>query len=195
MAAAARQMRSSVNWTLLGLVIERPSYGLELATRFQRVYAEVLKVSGDSHVYKALDALESRAMIEMIPGTGFGRQPKPHYRATELGVGSYEDWLVEQVDVEAQRQELWVRQLSMFAHDPQAALQVLGRFERQYLKRVGQVGLPTRRPTGDTRTELIDDLVSEQQRIAVGGMLSWLRYTQALFEARVRKPADEPPPA
>jgi DNA-binding PadR family transcriptional regulator len=29
-------MRSLVNWALLGLVIERPSYAYELARRFER---------------------------------------------------------------------------------------------------------------------------------------------------------------
>ena len=31
-------MQSPVNWALLGLVIERPSYAYELAQRFERTY-------------------------------------------------------------------------------------------------------------------------------------------------------------
>jgi DNA-binding PadR family transcriptional regulator len=187
-------MTSPVNWAILGLLIERPSYGLELANRYQRVYADVLPVSGESHVYSALDALETRAMIETIPGIGVGRQPKPHYQATLQGVRSYEDWLVEQVDAQSRRQELWVRQLAIFAHDPEAALQILGRYERQYLKGAGRTG---RLPDGsaiDSRGELIDGLVAEQQRIAVGGMLSWLRYAHARFEALAGSVARDDPP-
>jgi DNA-binding PadR family transcriptional regulator len=179
-------MTSVVNWTLLGLVIERPSYGLELANRFQRVYADVLPVSGDSHVYSALDALEARELIENIPGIGIGRQPKPHYQATLLGVRSYEDWLVEQIDAQRRRQELWVRQLAIFAHDPGAALHLLGRYERQYLKAAGRTGHPLEGSPINSRGELIDGLVAEQQRLAVGGILSWLRYAHARFEALAR---------
>ncbi len=175
-------MTSPVNWALLGLVISRSSYGLELAHRFERTYGEVLPISGDSHVYSALDRLEARGLIEIIPGPGMGRQPKPHYRATRLGTCSYEDWLVEQVDAERRRQELWVRQLAVFAHDPEAALHVLERFERQYLKRAGQAGC-SRAEAVNSRSELIDGLVAEQHRIAVGGMLSWLRHAHAKFEA------------
>lgn len=178
----AREMTSRVNWALLGLVISRSSYGLELARRFERTYGKVLPLSGESHVYSALDGLERRDFVEVVPSPGIGRQPKPHYRATPLGIRSYEDWLVEQVEAESRRQELWVRQLAVFAHDPEAALHVIDRFERQYLKKAGQAGRP-RADAADSRSELIDGLVAEQHRIAVGGMLSWLRHAHARFEA------------
>src|SRR5271168_3961392 len=78
-------MRSPVNWALLGLVIERPSYGYELVKRFQREYEDVLPLSSESHVYTALKALERRGLIEETPGKGGGRQPKPCYHATATG--------------------------------------------------------------------------------------------------------------
>lgn len=194
-------MTSSVNWALLGLVIERPSYGLELYNRFERVYTDVLPVSGESHIYSALDALSNRGMIETVPGTEIGRQPKLHYQATSFGVSSYEDWLVAQVDAEQRRQELWVRQLAIFAHDPDAALHVVGRFERQYLKgaaRTGRArtGLSPDGGASNPRNELIDDLVAERRRTADGGMLSWLRYTHDRFTALAGKlPVNDPPRA
>ncbi len=151
-------------------------------------------ISSSSHIYAALDVLKARGLIAAIPGGGTDRQPRPEYQATQLGVQRYEEWLVEQVDVERRRQELWVRQLAVFAHDPRGALRVLGRFERQYLKGAGQVG--DRPAVAGTRDELIDELVAEQQRIAVGGMLTLLRGTLARFEARAGGVArDEPPRA
>jgi DNA-binding PadR family transcriptional regulator len=189
-----RPMTSPVNWALLGLVIRRSSYGLELAKRFQRVYEEVLPVSGESHVYSALDALETRGMIEIVPGTAVGRQPKPHYQATLLGVRSYEEWLVAQVGAELRRQELWVRQLAVFIHDPDAALHVIARFEQEYLRGAGQAGRSRNGYALDSRAELIDGLVCEQQRLAVGGMLSWLRYARERFDALARKPTANGPP-
>ncbi len=176
-------MTSPVNWTILGLVIERPSYGLELANRFQRVYADVLPLSGDSHVYSALNMLEAREMIEIVSRIKVDRQPKPHYRATPLGISSYEDWLVEQIDAQNRSQELWVRQLAIFAHDPHLALQMLDRYERRFLKDAGAAGYLPAGSGLDSREELIDGLVAEQRRVAVGGMLSWLRYARARFEA------------
>jgi DNA-binding PadR family transcriptional regulator len=191
--APGRAMTSVVNWALLGLVIERPSYGLEFYHRYQRVYGDLHPASGESHIYGALNVLEARGLIATIPGVGATRQPKPHYQATQSGVQSYEEWLVEQVDLERRRQELWVRQLAVFAHDPKVALRVLGRFERQYLKGAGQVGDQPAGAVASTRNELIDQLVAEQQRIAAGGMLSFLREAHARFEARAGSVARDDP--
>jgi DNA-binding PadR family transcriptional regulator len=187
-------MTSVVYWVLLGLVIERPSYGLELYHRLQRMYGDVLSLRSESHVYGALNSLEKRVLIETIPGPGVTRQPKPHYRATEQGVRSYEDWLVNQVADERRRQELWVRQLGIFAHDRAAALDIVRRFERHHLKAAGEQtgrlpGVPR-----DSRAELIEDLAAERRRLADGGMLSWLHYAEDRIEARAGRPyVDDPP--
>src|SRR3984957_17997353 len=94
-------MRSPVNWTVLGLVIERPSYGWELWTRFERLYGDVLPIGGESNVYGALDALRGRGLIEQVvesrrAASGASRQPKPHYRATADGVADYAAWVIAQ---------------------------------------------------------------------------------------------------
>jgi DNA-binding PadR family transcriptional regulator len=188
-------MSSAVYWALLGLVIERPSYGLELYNRYQRVYAKVLPVSGESHIYTALTALEKRGFIETVPGIGgVARQPKPHYQATALGVRSFEDWCVERIETQRRSQELWARQLAIFAHDPATALHVLGRYRRQYLKTAGQTGSRPEGSVTDSRGALIEELVAEQLRIADGGMLSWLRFAYARFEDRAGSVAHDDPP-
>jgi DNA-binding PadR family transcriptional regulator len=175
-------MTSAVNWVLLGLVIERPSYGLELYHRYERAYADVLPVSSRSHIYTALDVLQARGLIETIPDHGtVGRQPKPHYRATQLGVRVYQEWLVGQVDAQLRQQQLWVRQLAIFAADPSAALGVLDRYRNRYLAGVGDIGHPADSSPASSR-DLVERLVIEQQRISVGGMLTWLQTANAYFE-------------
>jgi DNA-binding PadR family transcriptional regulator len=191
---AGRAMTSSVHWALLGLVIDRASYAWELANRFQRVYADVLPVSGASHIYGALDALKARGMIEVVPGSESVRQPKPHYRATPFGLSSYEDWVVAQVDDQRRRQVLWVRQLGIFASDPVAALRVIGRCERRYLEGAGQIGRSLGSSGAASRAELLDELVVEEHRLAAGGMLSWFRFAQTTFEARAGKHQVHDPP-
>ena len=83
-------MQSPVNWALLGLVIERPSYAYELAQRFDRTYEGALSLSSTSHVYTALRALEDARLIEEVPGSGTGRQPKPRYRASDGAIEQYQ---------------------------------------------------------------------------------------------------------
>ena len=192
-AGRARAMTSAVNWVVLGLLIERPSYGLELYHRYQRRYADVLPVSGESHVYAALDALKIRGLVEVISADASVRQPKPHYRATSLGVRSFEDWLVKQIPDELRRQELWVRQLAIFDHDPSAALRVLARVESECLAGAGSIGLgQTPWVAASSRDRLIDELISERRRVAVGETLTWLRHVIARFKERARSGTDVP---
>jgi DNA-binding PadR family transcriptional regulator len=186
-------MTSPVNWAMLGLVIDRPSYGLELYNRYLREYGDVHPISEASHAYSALDALESRGLIEIAPGLGIGRQPKPHYRATPLGVRAYEDWLVAQIDIEDRRQEMWVRQLAMFGRNPRAAVSVLGRCRDQCLQLGSRLGSRPGNSAADSRGLLIE-LVAERRRIANGGMLSWLQVASARFENRAGSVAHDDPP-
>src|ERR1700689_1594364 len=94
---APAPMHSPVNWALLGLVIERPSYAYELAQRFDRTYDGALPLSSTSPVYTALGALSDRGLIEGLAGPRVGRQPKPRYRATAKGLEDYCEWLVGQL--------------------------------------------------------------------------------------------------
>src|SRR5580704_16225134 len=57
-------MRSPVNWTVLGLVIERSSYGFELWTRFERLYGDVMPICNESSIYTALNMLREKCLIE-----------------------------------------------------------------------------------------------------------------------------------
>jgi DNA-binding PadR family transcriptional regulator len=193
--ADGRAMTSDVYWTLLGLIIERPSYGLELHNRHQRVYGDVLPISSGAHIYTGLNEMEKRGLIEIVPGVGGGRQPKPRYRATPLGVRSFEDWCVERIDALQRGYELWTRQLAIFAPDPAAAIEILRRFRGRYAEKAGQTGAERTGSVKGSRDALIDCLVAEQQRIATGGMLSWLQFAIAKFEDRVGSVADDDPPA
>ncbi|HTB69557.1 MAG TPA: PadR family transcriptional regulator [Solirubrobacteraceae bacterium] len=172
-------MRSLVNWALLGLVIDRPSYAYELAQRFERTYEDALSLSSVSHAYLALGALTERGLIEEVPGTRSGRQPKPHYRATEAGIEQYRDWLVEQIGEERQRRRLFVLGLGALTRDPSTALQVLDRFEAVCLKQAaGTPLLSSEGATGEPSSRLIERLLNEENRLAVGAKLEWMRYAR-----------------
>lgn len=182
-------MASEVYWTLLGLIIARPSYGMELYRRYERTFGDVLPISESSHIYRGITELLERGYVREMPApraavASMGRQPKPHYHATELGVRSYTDWLIDQVDVERNRQALWVRQLSTFIDEPSAALHVLGSYQNKCLGYAGKAGEPRDDVPAGSRDELIERLVARRQRLALGGQMSWLKHAIATFEAR-----------
>lgn len=182
-------MVSEVYWTLLGLMIERPSYGMGLYRRYERMYGDVLPISEASHIYRGINELLERGYAREMPApraatASMSRQPKPHYHATELGVRSYTDWLVDQVDAERKRQALMVRQLSTFIDEPSTALHVLGSYQSRCLGYAGKAGEPRDDVAAGSRDEMIERLVARRQRLTLGAQLSWLKHAIAAFEAR-----------
>jgi len=181
----APAIRSRVTWTLLGLVIERPSYGYELARRFERTYGDALELSSDSQIYTALDALARRELIEELPAglaSGAGRQPKPHYRATAVGVRGYQEWLIAQLEEERRRSRLFARQLAVLA--PRTALAVIERCEQICLREACTAPAAGEdRSVLDGAGGLAARLIGEEDRLAVGAKLSWIEYARREFEA------------
>jgi DNA-binding PadR family transcriptional regulator len=177
-------MQSPVNWALLGLVIERPSYAYQLAQRFEHAYRGALSLSSISHVYTALGTLTRRSLIEEVPGTRAGRQPKPCYRATAKGVEDYQEWLVSQVHEDRRRQRLFVLQLAALTRNPEAALEIIARYEQACLEEAAKIPIPSRdRAAVDAGSDLIARLLSEEHRLAVGSKLSWVEYARREFKA------------
>jgi DNA-binding PadR family transcriptional regulator len=185
-------MRSPLNWALLGLVIQRPSYGYELVQRFERTYEGVLGLSSPSQIYTALDVLGRKGLVEELPpedtGPQVGRQPKPHYRATPEGVRDYEERLVAHVREERRRARLFTRQLAVLA--PPVALAVIERYEQASLEEARDTQLAPDTPTDDDGFGLADRLISENDRLAMGARLQWIEYARR--ELGAHAPAQPP---
>jgi DNA-binding PadR family transcriptional regulator len=182
-------MRSPVNWTVLGLVIERSSYGWELWNRFERLFGDVLPIGSESNIYAALNVLREKGLIEEVEGPGASRQPKPHYRATQEGWGAYEAWVIAQARDHSRRSLQFARQLGAFAQQPQTALEILGRYEQACLDDKGAripttVEFPTRVIPG-----LADRLASAYGRGVKVATLGWIEYARREFAALASKKA------
>lgn len=188
---SALAMRSPVNWALLGLVIQRPSYGYELVQRFERTFAEALELSSPSQIYTALDSLARRSLIEEVLHAGerdVVRQPKPHYRATRTGVRSYSEWLLSQLDDEHRRCRLLAQQLVLLP--AKEALAVIDRYEQACLKDTSVLrASPAQRrdDSSDGASALVQRLTVEDDRLRVGARLAWLEYARRELEARAAR--------
>lgn len=176
-------MTSPVNWALLGLIIERESYAYELAQRFQSIYSNVISLSSTSHVYTALGVLQERLLVEQIPSQRIGRQPKPGYRATALGIESYGDWLVGYVREDRRRQVMLVLGLSALAGSPPAVLAILERYEETFLELDDSTelfALDSARP--EPAGELIKRLLSERNELTAATKPDWVRHARVALE-------------
>jgi len=176
-------MQSAVHWALLGLVIERPSYGYELAQRFEHAYAGMLRLSGVSYVYTALDTLQRRGMIEEISGARSGRQPRPRYQATTEGLDSYKEYLIAQIGEDFRRSRLFARQLAAFAHDPELALEIVESYGRACLLEAGETHVPLGGAAPDAVSGLASRLVAEEGRLRMEAKLPWVEYARREFKA------------
>jgi DNA-binding PadR family transcriptional regulator len=182
-------MRSPISWALLGLVIQRPSYGYEFLQRFERTYGDAIELSSVSQVYTALDTLTRRGFVEeiasehVLPAT---RQPKPHYRATEAGVHSYQQWLIAHIQDERRRSRLFARQLAMLA--PPYALAVIERCERACLEEAARSRRPVSIDSSGESVDLAASLVSEEDRLAAGARLAWIEYARRRLKAHAATP-------
>ncbi len=191
-------LRSPVSWALLGLVIQRPSYGYELVRRFERTHGDELELSSVSQIYTALDTLKRRGLIEELSPDGASapvvRQPKPHYRATAGGLREHREWLVGQLREDRRRCRLFARQLAMLA--PGDARAVIDSCERACLDEAARARPASGRDAAaegpDPATEgpdLATCLVSEEERLAAGARLAWIEYARR----RLTKLAAQPP--
>jgi DNA-binding PadR family transcriptional regulator len=178
-------MKSLVNWALLGLIIQRESYAYELARRFERTYGDALALSSTSHIYTALGVLETRALVEPVPGTRAGRQPRPNYRATARGVASYADWLVGFVREDRRRQALFALGLSALAGDPALLATVLERCEQEWGQKVSaDVDAVLQGPAA---TPILGGLSAEHE-LTSAAKVSWIRSVRAaLADTQVKR--------
>lgn len=169
-------MRSVVNWAVLGLLIERPSYGYELTQRFEYSYGELVELSSPSHIYTALDVLMSRGMIEELRVDGVmgrvPRQPKLHYAATAAGVAAYEEHLVEEGAEERRRGQLFALKMMAFVRGEGRGADVLDRCEEACDEEVAK---PSRIVGGgiDGGGRITERLVEENDRLLVEARRSW----------------------
>ena len=181
-------MQSSVNWTLLGLIIERPSYAYELSQRFGRIYGNALSLSSVSHAYTAIGRLKDRGLVEEVPGTRVGRQPRPHYHATAIGLTAYHEWLIGQVGEERRRQKVFMLQLTALAdpRDLERAMGIISDYEQACLAETCATPLARNEVEGeavDAGPHLQTKLIAEQKRLSTGANIQWARFARSEIRA------------
>jgi DNA-binding PadR family transcriptional regulator len=173
----------------LGLLIERPSYGYELLKRFEREYEKLLPLSGDSHIYTALNALASKGLIEEFHTSdtrerNAERQPKPRYRATVEGERCFLEWVIGSRCEDRRQWRLFLRQLAVFASRPEIGIQIIQCCEESYLKEAADASHSSSGASGcDGAAGLAARLLCEESRLTIEARLPWVAYARREFEA------------
>lgn len=176
-------MHSPVNWALLGLVIERPSYAYELARRFERTYDGALALSSVSHIYTALATLRDRGLVEEAEPVDEQLRSRRRYRASDRGVAEHARWLIGQVSEERRRQRVLIAQLGALARAPEQALAALDAYEQACVAEMADAPAPGN-DEGPGTTRLVARLVGEETRLTLAAHLRWAQYARAQLNAQ-----------
>lgn len=196
--ALRSSLRSPVNFAVLGLVIERPSYGYELLKRLQSRYGELLEVRSPSHVYAALDRLQGEGLVEglavpVAPADAPARQPKVNYRATAAGGFAYRQWIAERLHDDDERVELLGRLIAVGIRDLDGLNDLLDRYDAQCVAASQRIPLAQRLPAGsgkESPAEVVRRLVTEERRFVLEGQLRWIDYAREELRACARSRSD-----
>ncbi len=182
-------LRSQVACTVLGLVIEKPSHGYEIGQRFERRFGGFLSV-GRSSIYAALGSLMEAGLIEKMSSrstTGVSRGAKAgaSYRATARGARAYRGWLAERVRSDPQRVEMLGRMTLAGVHSVEAALDFVGRYERECVREAQELARPVESAASGCAgiSGLVERLLIEERRRMIDAQLAWITYARAELRA------------
>jgi DNA-binding PadR family transcriptional regulator len=101
----------SAKYAILGLVIERPGYGYQLAQRLEERFGS--SAFAPSGVYSALDQLSRDQLVRAAGDMGLGpakrAAPRMIYEATDRGVEHFEAWILGSSPAPPLRDELHMK--------------------------------------------------------------------------------------
>jgi DNA-binding PadR family transcriptional regulator len=177
-----RTLQASVNWAVLGLVIEKPSYGYEIGRRFIARFGGFIPASL-SNIYTTLDRLVRMGLLEptyVQATTASGRQHKLHYRATSEGARAYRAWLARRLRQLDQRSELLLRLLSVCLRGVPALDEVLERYEAECVQERERLQRQPPKPAADSELmpELLERMIDDERRSMLAAQLDWVRRTR-----------------
>lgn len=177
--AGNAKLKPSAKLAVLGLVLERPSYGYELVARFERVFGTQpweWRVTPQA-IYGALNDLERDGMIEPTSAArdrwldSAQRRQRQDYRVTGDGARAMREWLVAPMASNPSREELLIR-----LHFGDASDETL----RDMLRRHAEVCLEELERIAATPADTrMQRLVREDRRLAVQARLSWIDFARA----------------
>src|SRR5580658_8143324 len=163
----------SAKYAILGLVIERPGYGYQLAQRLEERFGS--SCFAPSGVYSALDQLSRDALLraagEIGPGPARRSAPRMIYEATERGAEHFEAWILGSSPAPPLRDELHMKiALCRPGNLPRLIDLVYG----QELACIGRLRDLTEGPDGAQASG------GEMSAQLAGGLQDWSRLTRAL---------------
>jgi DNA-binding PadR family transcriptional regulator len=176
----------SAKHAVLGLVIERPGYGYQLAQRLdERFGSSGFALSG---VYSALDQLSRDELVrssgEMAAVPGSRAAPRTVYEATEEGVEHFEDWMLDASSTPPLRDELHMKIALCRPHNVPRLIDVISGQELVCLGRLADLKRLAGQHAASSRdwSRLMRMLAAEAEVAFWNARIEWLQNARGLLE-------------
>lgn len=190
-SSAVRGPRSLLGIVVLGLLIQRPSHGYEIAQRLEKNFAFLRPKK--AAVYSTMESLAEAGLIERALGASRGlRGNAKTYRATADGARAYRIYLAEKVHADPQRMEMLGLMTLAGASTIDAALEFVEHYEAECFRDAKALGgSDFREPDASGGTvALIGRLLLEEQRQMIEAKLAWCSYAKAELRAQAQQSGD-----
>jgi DNA-binding PadR family transcriptional regulator len=189
----------SAKHAVLGLVIERPGYGYDLARRLRERFGS----SGfaPTGVYSALDQLSAEGLVRSAGRSADGAAeraaPRTVYEATDAGVEHFDRWMRSDSPPAHVRDELNMKLALSRPRDLAGLLELACAQERECLERLEALkrapahqGRASERRRGLAWEEVATLLVRDAETRQLQARIEWLQRTRAII-AKVAPPAHD----
>jgi DNA-binding PadR family transcriptional regulator len=179
-----RGASSPVTGALLGLLLERPGYGYELAQRLNERMGPSWKLTPSS-IYSVLERLEAdqlvRRTVKDMPGRQRQRE-RVMFHATDAATEAFEEWLARPARKEPIRTELLAKIAVARPEDTERLLRSLDEYEQECRAfpvradgaRAVDGGAPGRRPWNAMLADVIETAVERK----LAAELEWVELAR-----------------
>jgi DNA-binding PadR family transcriptional regulator len=182
----------SAKYAVLGLVIERPGYGYQLAQRLEeRFGASGFAPSG---VYSALDQLSRDELVRSAGELGAGPRkraaPRTIYEATEEGVEHFEAWMLEASPTPPLRDELHMKIALCRPNDVPRLIEVVHGQELGCMGRLSDLKRRAEEDPADPQewSSLMRTLARDAEVAVWNARIEWLQSACELLEQLREEP-------
>src|SRR5580693_9365860 len=170
---------------VLGLVIERPGYGYDLARRLEERFGS----SGfaPTGVYSALDQLSSEALVRSAGSRGDATNeraaPRTIYEATPKGVDRFEEWMLGGSSLAPVRDELYMKIALSKPHNLARLIELARTQEEDCLVRLQELRHPRgrSRATPKAWSDVAVLLVRDAEIKQLQARVEWLQRARAIM--------------
>lgn len=141
---------------LLGLLVESPSYGYELALRLERQLGEPINRTS---VYRTLRSLEEEGLLYAEPSTEKRSDSIVSFHVTPLAEPAFIQWLEDSPPLQRARAQLHAKMVAARMEDLPRLLVSLDHYERALFAREAEIkaGLPPRQSLRAAMMYLVRD--------------------------------------